>query len=445
MTIERVDDGGEDEDELPAALRDTKLDLDQSSETLKLLSQRIQSLENWVVGSPESSASGSKASGVHPLSRSGDLANPEESYLQAGSSFTQAGTGGYSSGVPTPGVLSPLASPHTSQQTHYSTNPQASEGSLRFSPRVSSALQEESYNQVAAFSLVHRGEYLGPGDVPSSLHSVRLIVSPPYLFICFDNRLSFGLQIRSPLSRLRLPFGSTTTATIPSSYPMKFAQTSIPTPEIQHLVQYIPSVPSSQVIVDAFFKEVNWRYGIPEDWFKNLCSQMWTPTQNTPQNQQLSHHWLCLFFSILACAPQPGETPIIASRLSNTHGSLTYFTCASTARRLAEEEVLDRPLPSLPENIYFLSPVDGSVLVSLAVPLLCDFLAEKGRMSEAWKLVGSAIRSAQSIGLHRDPGSQMWQEMPAEEKELRRRAWWGLYIWDRYVTVLTRHSFRLGV
>lgn len=142
-------------------------------------------MENWVVGSPESSASGSKASGAHPSSRSVDVAKFEEGNLQGGSSFnivstSRVGTGGFSPGASTPsGVLPPLASPHASQQAHYSTNPQASEGPPGFSSRMSSAPQEESYNQVAAFSLVHRGEYLGPGDVPSSLHSVRFIVSFP--------------------------------------------------------------------------------------------------------------------------------------------------------------------------------------------------------------------------------------------------------------------------
>lgn len=451
LTPERADDGGEDDDEIPQALKDTKLDLDESGETLKMLSQRIQSLENWVVGSKESVASGSKSTGVIYSSSmsadiSGDVARFEEGFFQAGSSFdivstNQIGTGGFDDGPPastSSGVLSPLASPQASQQARYS------EGPPGFGSRVSS-VPDESYNQVAPFSLVHHGEYLGPGNVLGSLHSVRVVISIPTsvsFFLLLFQLADTKFQIRSPLSDLRLPAGSMASATIPVSHPTRFAQTLIPAPEIQHLVQYIPGAPAANVMVDAFFKEVNWRYGIPEHWFKNLCSQMWAYSQNTSQNQELSRHWLCLFFAVLACAPQPGETPFIASRLPNTHDSLTYFACASIARRLAEDDVLDRPLPFLPANTYFHSPVDGSVLVSLAIPLLCDFLAERGRISEAWELVGNGVRSAQTIGLHRDPRGRLWQEMPEEEKELRRKAWWGLYIWDRYVTQL---SFRLGV
>lgn len=107
--------------------------------------------------------------------------------------------------------------------------------------------------------------------------------------------------------------------------------------------------------------------------------------------------------------------------------------------------MLDQPIASLDVGIPPSSPVDGSAMVCLAIPLLCDVLAERGRVSEAWKLVGGGIRAAQAIGLHRDPDNQMWQEMPEEEKDLRRKAWWGLYIWDRYVAMCSKSSFRLGV
>lgn len=194
-------------------------------------------------------------------------------------------------------------------------------------------------------------------------------------------------------------------------------------------------MPSGNAMIDAFLKEVNWRYGIPERWFLNTCNQMWNYLQDPKQGQQLNLHWLCLFFSVLACTPQPGESFVLTAKPPNTHDRSTYFVCASTARRLAEDSYLDQPIGSLDPSTGFSSPTDGCILAFLAIPLLCDFLAERGRLSEAWKLVGSGIRSAQAAGLHRDPGSQVWQEMSEGEKDLRRRAWWGLYIWDRYVII----------
>jgi hypothetical protein len=77
------------------------------------------------------------------------------------------------------------------------------------------------------------------------------------------------------------------------------------------------------------------------------------------------------------------------------------------------------------------SAADGTVLSCLAAPLLCNYLAERGHASEAWKLVGKAICAATAIGMHQDPGWPYWQVMSEEEKLLRRRAWWGLFVWDR--------------
>jgi hypothetical protein len=187
-------------------------------------------------------------------------------------------------------------------------------------------------------------------------------------------------------------------------------------------------------MVDAFFKEVNWRYGIPEKWFSATSSQMWTSLQSpTPLSHQLNPYWLCLFFAVLACAPQSLNDSGPNLKPPKTYDSDTYYILASAARRIAEDRYFHLSSSSTPLDpaVLHSSPADGCVLGCLAVPLLCDFLAERGRVSEAWKLMGNGIRTAQSIGLHRDPASPVWQEMPEEEKDLRRSAWWGLYIWDR--------------
>ena len=100
-----------------------------------------------------------------------------------------------------------------------------------------------------------------------------------------------------------------------------------------------------------------------------------------------------------------------------------------TARYIAEGVYLEEPSSSI-----MVSAADGTVLSCLAAPLLCSYLAERGHASEAWKLVGKAICAATAIGMHQDPGWPYWQVMSEEEQLLRRRAWWGLFIWDRLVS-----------
>ena len=55
-------------------------------------------------------------------------------------------------------------------------------------------------------------------------------------------------------------------------------------------------------------------------------------------------------------------------------------------------------------------------------------LVEMNLKSAGWTWLGCAIRFAQDLGLHREPGSQ-----PAAEEELCRRIWWSLYSCDRSV------------
>ena len=54
------------------------------------------------------------------------------------------------------------------------------------------------------------------------------------------------------------------------------------------------------------------------------------------------------------------------------------------------------------------------------------FLMEINCKSASWTWLGSTVRIAQDIGLHRDSGT--WG---VAENEVRRRIWWGIYVWDR--------------
>lgn len=66
-----------------------------------------------------------------------------------------------------------------------------------------------------------------------------------------------------------------------------------------------------------------------------------------------------------------------------------------------------------------------------AALLVSIFLYEVNSKSASWVWIGSAVRVAQEIGLHIDLGP--W---PPVEGEMRKRLWWGLYTWDRFVSWL---------
>ena len=57
----------------------------------------------------------------------------------------------------------------------------------------------------------------------------------------------------------------------------------------------------------------------------------------------------------------------------------------------------------------------------------------EGRMKNAWYDIGKAIRLAQDLGMHLEIPDKARKHPNDLEKEMRRRAFWNLYIWDRLV------------
>lgn len=65
-----------------------------------------------------------------------------------------------------------------------------------------------------------------------------------------------------------------------------------------------------------------------------------------------------------------------------------------------------------------------------AAILTSIFLTEVNLKSAAWTWLASAVRISQDIGLHCETGP--W---PLIEGEMRRRVWWGIYVWDRHMSL----------
>ncbi|KAF9482197.1 hypothetical protein BDN70DRAFT_875284 [Pholiota conissans] len=267
----------------------------------------------------------------------------------------------------------------------------------------------EATSTLAQLSLAHHGEFIGRGSLICALHAMTAKTTPRFLYAKSTDAMS---EFREPVQRFsNIPFAAT----------------------IEDLVPNLPTMMVVEALTAAFFEDVNWRYGIPEDWFRRTRGQMWMNLQHRQASaSQINANWLMLLFAILASAPQSAYDDV--SRYAPMRSSDDYFMCSMMARRMVEDDYLDVPSAS-----FMVSAADGTVLGCLATPLLCDYLAERGRISEAWKLVGNAIRNAISVGLHRDPEWKLWQMMSADEKLLRRRAWWGLFTSDKtYSTVLSR-------
>jgi Fungal specific transcription factor domain len=288
-------------------------------------------------------------------------------------------------------------------------------------------LGDEVYSALTALaqlSFGHHGEFVGRGSFICALHSVSSDIYR--FFLCKTN---YSCEQISAGPTARFLYATSTNAT--SAYrDTTLGLSSIPPTEREKLIQSLPPRPVATASLHKFFTQDNWRFGIPEQWFQTACTQMWTALEYpNHHNMQINANWLSLFFSMLASAANnSGDDSSQADNSRGAEPTDNYFVCAITARRIAEDDFLNKPNVSL-----MASAADGTVLGCLAVPLLCCYLAQRGRVSEAWKLVGSGIRNAEAVGMHRDPEWTRWQVMSKDEIDLRRIAWWGLVIWDKYV------------
>lgn len=69
----------------------------------------------------------------------------------------------------------------------------------------------------------------------------------------------------------------------------------------------------------------------------------------------------------------------------------------------------------------------GSLPLVQALTLWSNYVQKRNKPNTAWNYLGLAVRMATGLGLHRDfPG---WKSSPLKQ-EMRRRAWWGLFIFD---------------
>lgn len=189
--------------------------------------------------------------------------------------------------------------------------------------------------------------------------------------------------------------------------------------KLASLVDKIPPHSVTERLLNSCFDYCNWKFGLPKKWIFEAVAQTkdFLHYPASPLDACIHPGWLCLIFALLASAP-----PSISNDLG--HNSELFFQCSLAALHNAEA------MPQFSGFVSAKAPLEGSVLACLAVPLLIKRLAASGRLNEAWKLLGSSIRVAESLELHRDPGSRLWTD---DEKYIRRLAWNNLVMWDRSV------------
>jgi hypothetical protein len=80
---------------------------------------------------------------------------------------------------------------------------------------------------------------------------------------------------------------------------------------------------------------------------------------------------------------------------------------------------------------HFMDIIDEDSLEFVQVSaLLGSFYLYHGRPRSSFSILGAATKTSQAIGLHREPD----RRMASSDAEERKRVWWTIYTWDRWVS-----------
>lgn len=100
-------------------------------------------------------------------------------------------------------------------------------------------------------------------------------------------------------------------------------------------------------------------------------------------------------------------------------------------REESSNRYFERAQELLPMNTWG----SGSLDLVQYLLLTSQYLQSTNQPHQTWMVVGSAIRTAQGLGLHLPETSAELSEL--SERELLRRIWYGCVLMDRYVTEFT--------
>jgi hypothetical protein len=96
------------------------------------------------------------------------------------------------------------------------------------------------------------------------------------------------------------------------------------------------------------------------------------------------------------------------------------------------ENMRDDFLRLVRERFMDLMDEDSLEFVQLC-ELLGSFYLYHGRPRSSFSILGAATKTAQAIGLHREPE----ERHTFEDAEERKRVWWTIYTWDRSLRTLS--------
>ena len=185
---------------------------------------------------------------------------------------------------------------------------------------------------------------------------------------------------------------------------------------IKAKIKLFPTRSVLNSLVQNFFKEINWIYEMVHP--PKFLTRYETWWKGFPGSCTDDFEFAILILRLCAYSAQflPSRT-YTADTVDGIALNTIREHCHSLANDLLAiyEPTLEQQSPCSVQSLFFAA---------------C-YSKNQGRMKEAWFQLGSAIRLAQDLGMHLEPSGPSTAHLNDLEKEMRRRIFWNLYIWDR--------------
>ncbi|PMD42176.1 hypothetical protein L207DRAFT_632004 [Hyaloscypha variabilis F] len=174
----------------------------------------------------------------------------------------------------------------------------------------------------------------------------------------------------------------------------------------------LPSKQACDSLLDSYFMRVHWFSLV-------VYEPKFRARYNKIMNTGLAHsgdHGFLLLLAMLLILGSWYRSKLDADENENPDGLRNIH---EGFLRLVRERFMD------------LMDEDSLEFVQLSA-LLGSFYLYHGRPRSSFSILGAATKTAQAIGLHREPEGRH----TFEDSDERKRVWWTIYTWDRFATII---------
>lgn len=208
------------------------------------------------------------------------------------------------------------------------------------------------------------------------------------------------------------PFGTVANLDVISqSFPHSVDRSMLDIPALKRLViQELPPREKAISLINLYYARVAWEFDpVPR---KRLIEEVFGPCYDNLQNPPISGHAMALLYAVFGLG-------MFHNPEQSNYGALAHQFIVLSRACLATE------------CIYVHTSITAIDALILHIQYF-DMSDDPGGGAKAWAALGTTLKLAQSIGLHREPS--MWN-LSKEEIQRRRRTMWELVAYDLWFSL----------